>query len=579
LALGLVAAGLVPLGLGALDAGAVEPRWVLEAPATVRPGVPFEVTARVTLPPGYYQDAASAFLDFEPVPSAGFRAAVTGRSASSPAVRGGKPSYTGTFTLHRTVILAPGTPGGRLELGWTLGWQICQADGVCLLPAQRTASVTLAVEAPEAGSPDAGSLVWAFLAAAFVGGLLLNVMPCVFPVLVLKLVSLKRRGALATAAGSWVTLTALGVVTAGAAALGQRLDWGFSFQSPWFVGALALGFWVWALQLAGVVVLPWSPFRGAGRVSAATPGSDMGRSPWARSFLGGVVIVLAAAPCTAPLLGPALGFAFAQPPVWIPVFFAAAGLGLALPLVVVALVPGLVRLVPRPGPWMVVAERIAGVVLGATVVYLVWIWSRLTVEGWFVPALGVLGLAAAAWAVPRGWKGVGRVVQGALVVGALVVIGVTAVAPGPLAPGTSGPDRGGAEARLPGWVAFSTQALAEARAQGKAVFVDATADWCATCQVNEAAVLLRPDVAELFERRGIVRMRADDTRPNLDIEGWLAAVGRAGLPVYALYGPGRDSGSPPELFPELLTDDNFTRVIERVPLTPEKPNLPESFSP
>jgi len=347
--------------LSAFSPDVPEPHWTITGPPVdVHPGVPFEVTARVTVPDGYYQDSGSDFLIFEPAAPA----KVSARSHSAPSDRAGKPSFTKTFTLRRTVTVPAGTPAGTVSLGFSLGWQICQLDGVCLLPVQRTALVPLSVAADAA----TGSLFWAFLAAAFAGGLLLNLMPCVFPVLALKLVALasaadqtRRRGeAVAFAAGTFATVFGLGLLTGGAAALGQRLDWGFTFQSPVFVAALGLLFWAFALQLVGLWTWSWSPFRLTG---ATRPG--WGSREQTRAFFGGAILVLATAPCPAPLLGPALGFAFAQPPLVILLFFGVAGVGLATPLIVLSWMPSWSRVVPKPGPWMVVFERVAGVVLAA----------------------------------------------------------------------------------------------------------------------------------------------------------------------------------------------------------------------
>jgi len=541
-ALILVLLGLVATGLGALSE-VPEPRWTLTGPSSVAPGSTVTVTARVRLPEGYYQDAGSTFLIFEPVDGRTFP--VTGRSQSAPGHRAGKSSYTGSFTLSRTITVPQESAGGPLV--WRIGWQICQVDGVCLLPVEKTLTSAQPVEAPAPG-PD----LWAWVgwvAAAFTGGLVLNLMPCVFPVLALKALALsaardrsptdRRREAWAFAAGGWVTVFVLGVAAAGAALLGQRLNWGFTFQSPVFVGALALVFWVFALQLWGVWSWAWSPFALTGRT--AGPG---------RAAAGGALVVLAAAPCTAPFLGPALGFAFSQPPAAIPLFFGAAGLGLVLPALVLSLNPGWTRWLPKPGPWMVTFERTAGFVLAGTVLYLLWVFTRQTSPEAVWPALAALGLVAGALAA-LGRSAGRRLVTAVLAIGAAVAALTALVAI---------PTRSDLP---PGWRAFSPRVLSQALAEGRTVFVDGTAAWCATCQVNEVAVLNRPEVAAAFEARGILRLRADDTVPNPEVEAWLASLGRAGLPVYALYRPGK----PVYLFPELLTGD-FSSIMGRLETLP-----------
>ncbi len=505
------------------------PVWTVSGPSgPMRAGQAFEVTATVRLPAGWYQDADSEFLKFEPT-----NARVVVRSSSEPATRAGKRSYTGSFTLNRTVVVdSPAT-----QLTFQTGWQICQANGVCLLPAE--ASVNLAVSIQGRAFPD--PTFWFSLLGALAGGLLLNLMPCVFPVLSLKALGLasaagltlaqRRRDALLFAAGGWCTLTFLGIATAAAAATGQRLDWGFTFQQPLFVWALTLAFWIFALQLWGVWSWRTSPF--SVLMSSSAPRT------W-RSIAGGAFLVLAAVPCTAPLLGPALGFALTQPPALIPLFFAAAGAGLVAPLLILQLWPGWSRFLPRPGAWMVTVERLAGFVLAATVLYLLWIFTKQTSEAVVWPALAVLTVVALSLAAAGRWQRLiiqwmGRAVVAAAFAAALLWL--------------PAPSPANASTGRTGWIPYSRDIIGTSLAAGQAVFVDATAAWCATCQVNEAVVLDRADVSAAFERLGVVRVRADYTRPDPAIRDWLESVGRAGLPVYALYRPGK----PLHLFGELLS--------------------------
>jgi thiol:disulfide interchange protein DsbD len=205
---------------------------------------------------------------------------------------------------------------------------------------------------------------------------------------------------------------------------------------------------------------------------------------------------------------------------------------------------------------MVTAERVLGFVLSATVLYLLWILTKQTEPDRVWPALGFLTLMAGAlvWADHARSSRPARVLALgflALLIGGFFFLTVPPPSPSPAA------EPAASERPKAGWTPFSQEILQTSLAAGKPVFVDATAAWCATCQVNEAAVLDRPDVAALFERLGIVRLRADDTLPNPLIRSWLASVERAGLPVYALYRPGKV----PLLFPELLTDDNLTRRL------------------
>jgi thiol:disulfide interchange protein DsbD len=509
------------------------------------PGKPFTVRVKVDLPKDFYQDADSPFLTLE----ADGPFQTLGRSASPPLLRGGKASYHGSFLLERTVVLPGGTPVPP-ALTLKTGWQICRENGICLLPADGTMKVTFGSgEGTSPGPPSPPWTFWAMLLAAFAGGLFLNLMPCVFPVLALKAVGLaaastltlsqRRREALEFAGGGWGVVFLLGLSAALLASLGQRLDWGFSFQQPLFIWTLALVFWVLTLQLWGIGTWTWTPFR---------LGPARRRPP---AWVGGAFLVVTAAPCTAPLLGPALGFALTQDPVVIPVFFASAGLGLVTPLLVLQWVPGWGRWVPKPGRWMVVFERVAGAFLAATVAYLTWVLTEQTGADRVWPALAVLGVSAAglAWGSRVGgprWRTWG------------VNLGVILVTAGSLGPLGQVPATAGSTVRAEGpWQPFTPEVLAAARETDRPVLVDATAAWCATCQVNELAVLDRPDVGRLLDRLDVIRIRADYTRPDPAIHAWLAEVGRVGLPVYALYVPGK----PVYLFPELLTDGNFTSAL------------------
>ncbi len=264
-------------------------------------------------------------------------------------------------------------------------------------------------------------------------------------------------------------------------------------------------------------------------------------------------MVLTAIPCTAPLLGPALGFAFSQPPALVPFFFAAAGAGLVTPLLVLQGLPGWSKILPKPGRWMMTVERFLGFLLASTVLYLLWIFTKQTGPERIWPALAFLTLIAGAFAVAgrAGTSRFGRLVAW-ITLAALFAGSVFWVVAAPSAPQQADT---ASEPATSGWKPYTAETLRTLLAEGRPVLVDATAAWCATCQVNELAVLDRPDVLAMLDAQKVVRLKADYTRPNPEVKLWLASVNRAGLPVYALYRPGRS----PYLFPELLTDGNFTR--------------------
>ncbi|HSQ80958.1 MAG TPA: thioredoxin family protein [Casimicrobiaceae bacterium] len=413
------------------------------------------------------------------------------------------------------------------------------------------ATVDFAAAAQPAGASFAASLVF-----AFVGGLLLNLMPCVFPVLSLKALGLAAaRGAekatmraqgLAFAAGvvtTFVALAALLIVLRGA---GEQLGWGFQLQSPAVVTALAVLFFALALNLSGLF-----------EFGSLVPS---GMATWSHSnrqvdaFASGVLAVVIASPCTAPFMGAALGYALGAAPQVTFGVFVALGLGMALPYVALAWFPAWRRVLPRPGPWMVRLKQLLAFPLYATVVWLVWVLgAQLDNDAVLRVGVVLVVVAFALWAW-RGYRGGGARGWGVVAVaGALAGL---AIAWPLLGGGRAGlpvdsavSPSGGAQAPGEGqWLPYSEARVAQLTDEGRTVFVDFTAAWCVTCQVNERFVLHSPAVREEFKRLGIVLVRADWTRRDPEITRSLAALGRSGVPVYAFYRKGR----PPQLLPEIL---------------------------
>jgi thiol:disulfide interchange protein DsbD len=337
---------------------------------------------------------------------------------------------------------------------------------------------------------------------AFAGGLILNLMPCVLPVLSIKVLGFAGGAGDRGAMRLHGTLYALGVVASflGFAAVllvlkagGAEIGWGFQLQSPAFVALLAILFLALALNLSGAYefgsLVP-------ARIAAA-------RSGHARTdaFLTGVLAVAIASPCTAPFMGAALGYALGASALEALAVFAALGIGMALPYFTLAWHPQWMRWVPKPGAWMVRFKQVLAVPLYATVVWLGWVFAIQT---------GVL------------------------------------------------PDAAAAHARS-GWEPYSEARLAALAKEGKPAFVDFTAAWCVTCQVNKQLVLGRPEVERDLRSRGVTLLRADWTRRDAEITRALAALGRNGVPVYAFYLPGRE----PQLLPEVLTREAILAVLER----------------
>ena len=406
-------------------------------------------------------------------------------------------------------------------------------------------------------APRSGSLA-AMLLIALVGGLVLNAMPCVLPVVSLKVFGFVKsaahgrrevvRGALATAAGILVSFWALATVASVAAAAGAAVGWGVQFQRPGFVGLLAVVVTLFCLNLWGLFEIP---LPGAA-LALARAGGVGAREGLAGHFVSGLFATLMATPCSAPFLGTAIGFALAQPPVIVFAIFTAVGAGLALPYLVLAAAPGAARLLPRPGAWMETLRGIMGFLLGGSAVWLLYVLSaQVSPERLALFEVGLLLVALFTWL--RSHAAAGRPVARRAAGLALAAAAVAAVT---LAAGGAGGDAAGARlaaqgkpAGLIAWVPFDRTRAESLAASGQLVFVDVTADWCFTCKVNERLILDTPEIAGAFAAHHVLPMRADWTNRNDEIGRFLADHGRYGIPFYLLYRPGRE----PHVFSELPT--------------------------
>ena len=419
-----------------------------------------------------------------------------------------------------------------------------------------TADVVPGTIAPvaAAGSSVSHVTVVSALALALLGGMILNLMPCVFPVLFLKALSLMQSSGeersrmrlhglvytLGILASFWAIVSALLLLRAG----GQQFGWGFQLQSPNFVAVLALFLFFFALSLAGMFDLG---------LSLTSAGDSLTRKQGLTgSFFTGVLATVVATPCVGPFMGVAIGFALAQPASVTFAVFTALAVGLALPYLALTIWPALMRRLPKPGAWMEVLKQLTAVPLFATVIWLVWVYGQL-----FSGVLGIsrmamlltamLVVAVASWVLGR-WPAnrTGTIVAAAIAVLAFAI---------PLSQGRS------VEAKPTAWQPFSQAGLDAARAGGKSVFVDYTAAWCLSCQVNERVVLNTEDVQQRLAKSGFVQMRADWTQYDPAITAALNAVGRSGVPTYVIY-PAK-SGTTPDVLPEVLTKGLVTEAIDR----------------
>jgi thiol:disulfide interchange protein DsbD len=391
---------------------------------------------------------------------------------------------------------------------------------------------------------------------ALIGGGLLNLMPCVFPVLSLKVLGFAAHGAdtatqrahgLAFGGGVIASFVLLAAILIALRAGGVQLGWGFQLQSPAVIAVLALLFFVLALNLSGVFEI--------GRMLPSSVAAWSARNAYVNDALSGALAVAIASPCSAPFMGAAIGYALAQSAASTLAVFAALGAGMALPYVLLAFFPAWRKRLPRPGPWMVRLKQVLAFPLYATVIWLAWVLGA-QLDNDAVARLGATLLLVAfalwAWQTARagaspGWR---WTALGALVAGVLVG------APIAIAPGGSPAIREASSERA-AWQDYAPERVRQLTSAGRSVFVDFTAAWCVTCQVNKRLVLNTDAVQQAFAQHDVALLRADWTRRDATIGRALAELGRSGVPVYVLYRPGRE----PLVFPEVLSQSMITGAL------------------
>ena len=424
------------------------------------------------------------------------------------------------------------------------------------------------LSAPEAGSAGAAAAatpapeselgLLPALALALVGGLILNLMPCVFPILAMKAAALaasahdakrSRRDGLAFLAGVLVTFLILAGVLLALRAAGEAVGWGFQLQSPGVVAALAALFTLIGLNLAGVFEF--------GRAAPSSVCSAQARHPLANDFLSGVLAVVIASPCSAPFMGASLGFAIGLPAAQALLLFVALGFGLALPYLVAGFVPAVAYLLPKPGPWMGTLRRLLAFPMFATVAWLVWVLGQQSgIDGAGTLLALLVCMAAIVWALTL--RGRTRLVIAGVLIAFTAVLTAAigrnvlqVVEPAKLA---SAATKDGAGQR---WQPWSAERVAQLSDAGRPVFIDFTAAWCVTCQYNKKSTLSDEQVLADFDAKKVAMLRADWTRRDPAITAALTALGRSGVPVYVLQAPGK----PPVVLTEILGKDEVRAAI------------------
>ncbi len=470
--------------------------------------------------------------------------------ARPQAIERGPEGLTLTLALAPGYAARPGGPAKALEGVLALGdkaYEIAASPGT----PPPGASGLGPPPAKVAGGGTSLGLISAAL-FAFLGGLILNLMPCVFPVLAMKAASLAghgedhgeaRRQGLAFGVGALATFLALAGLLIGLQAAGSAIGWGFQLQSPAVVAVLALLMLAVALNLSGVFEVG-SSLQGVGSGLAARQGL-------AGAFFTGALAVVVAAPCTAPFMGPALGWALTQPPVAALAVFAALGLGFAAPFMLVTFAPGLLARLPRPGPWMDGFRKALAFPMYAAAAWLVWVLAQQAgppALAKLLAAAVVVGLAAwLAGAAQRRAAAGGRplALRSASVLLAALAIGAVVWPQGAATELESEP--------------YSPARLAELRAEGRPVFVNYTAAWCVSCQVNDKVAISTHATAAAFKRHDVAYLKADWTRRDPQIAAELARYGRAGVPLYLVYGARGGDGV---ILPSILTEGIVVKAVD-----------------
>ena len=485
--------------------------------------------------------------------------------------------YAGTVRILVALAVPAAATAGEVDVVATLRYQACD-DKQCLPPVEERATIALtvgstgAVTHPErfvralpepsheaVSGRGATPSRWGMMFLALLGGLILNGMPCVLPILSLKLFGLVkssgrsrtavRAGALATTAGILVSFWALAGAAVAAKQAGAAIGWGVQFQQPAFVAFLAVVVLLFSLNLWGLFEIPL-PAR-----LTKFGDSGGGKDGLGGHFASGLFSTLMATPCSAPFLGTALSFALGQSGALIFAVLTAVGVGLALPYLLLVVVPGATRLLPRPGAWMDTLRGALGFLLAGAVVWLLFVLGgQLDAVSLALFEVGLLVLALFIWIRHRAATRGGRTGFAWLLVAMAAVGLVLFVA---RAPRAARADAGTAAAGAISWIPFDRAAAEQLASQGRLVFVDITADWCVTCKVNERIILNAAEVVASFREHDVVAMKADWTNRDDEIARFLAEHGRYGIPFYMLYRPGQL----PHVFGELISKAGVIEVL------------------
>ena len=504
----------------------------------------------------------------------------------SPELAGARPKsavfypYTDGF-VEAAAPQAVGTAAGGLVLESTTGWKMATAEkrsavdklgGILVLTGADGRVDALDIAAVPGAVPAASVMLQAgsdigiveALLFAFLGGLILNLMPCVFPVLSMKALALAakrdapeaaRVSALAYGGGVLLSFAGLALVLIAFAAGGAAIGWGFQLQQPLFVTVLALLMFAVGLNLSGLYEIGGGRLAGAGEKLAHTHGA-------AGSFFTGVLAVVVATPCTAPFMGAAMGFALTQNAATALAVFLALGLGFAFPFMALGFFPAALRVLPRPGAWMNTLRQLLAFPMYGAALWLVWVLSQQAgSEGVAIALAAGLVLAFGLWAFGRAQAASGRRRIAGLGIAALALAGValTASYAASSAPPTADVRAAAASSDAIPYEKYSAARLEALRGEGRPVFINATAAWCITCLVNERVALSGENLKRKFDELKVAALKADWTNRDAEITALLASQRRSGVPLYLYYAP---NAREPMVLPQILTEASVVAALE-----------------
>ena len=445
------------------------------------------------------------------------------------------------------LVLAFENQAVRIETPVKGDWPAVAAAATVSPALEAALKANAALGAGPTGSSTAPLGLFAALLGALLGGMILNLMPCVFPVLAIKVMSFAQQknqaarlaGGLAYSVGVVLSFLALGALLLGLRSAGEQLGWGFHLQSPAVVAALAVLFTLIGLNLAGLFEF--------GNFLPSRVATLQSKNPVLNAFLTGVLATAIASPCTAPFMGASLGYALGLPAVQALAIFAAIGLGMALPYLAASAMPAVARALPRPGPWMVTFRQLMAFPMFATVAWLVWVLgqqSGIDGAGALLALLVLLALVVWSLTLQGRTRRIVATVSIALGAAGIWAIGQNVIKPLEVSSLVAAPSER--------WQPWEPGRVEQLNAQGQSVFVDFTAAWCVTCQYNKKTTLADPAVLADMDAKKVVLLRADWTRRDPAVTAALSQLGRSGVPVYVIYKP----GSAPRVLSEILSVDD-----------------------